>query len=163
MSDLGQSQARACRPVGVDLMTVRRQKKKDNLDIRKCMREIARVPRRFGCRRINLMPERDGMYMNHNTLRHLNNEGVLAMKQRKGRKHATGTRALTQPRGSGHLSGSSRKCVDLARSHGKHTLDTPDRKLWKNVIFESSPSWGGNRYPGAFLLGLLPDPGCSRL
>ncbi len=93
MSDHGLSQARACRLVGVDPKTVRRQKQQDNPEIRKRMREIAHERRRFGYRRIGLMLEREGIYMNHKKLRRIYKEEGLAVKRRKGRKRATGTRA----------------------------------------------------------------------
>ena len=57
------------------------------------MREIAGERRRFGYRRIGLMLEREGITMNHKKLRRLYKEEGLAVKRRRGRKRATGTRA----------------------------------------------------------------------
>ena len=56
------------------------------------MREIAAERRRFGYRRIGLMLEREGIIMNHKKLRRLYGEEGLAVKRRRGRKRATGTR-----------------------------------------------------------------------
>lgn len=56
------------------------------------MREIASERRRFGYRRIGLMLEREGIVMNHKKLRRLYREEGLAVKRRRGRKRATGTR-----------------------------------------------------------------------
>ena len=56
------------------------------------MREIAAERRRFGYRRIGLMLEREGVVMNHKKLRRLYREEGLAVKRRRGRKRATGTR-----------------------------------------------------------------------
>ncbi len=56
------------------------------------MREIAATRRRFGYRRIGLMLEREGIVMNHKKLRRLYREEGLAVKRRRGRKRATGTR-----------------------------------------------------------------------
>lgn len=56
------------------------------------MREIAAERRRFGYRRIGLMLEREGTVMNHKKLRRLYGEEGLAVKRRRGRKRATGTR-----------------------------------------------------------------------
>ena len=93
MSAHGISQARACRLVRVDPKTVRRKKVADNPQIRQRMREIAHERRRFGYRRIGLMLEREGIHVNHKKLRRLYAEEGLAVKRRKGRKRATGTRS----------------------------------------------------------------------
>jgi len=92
MSDHDLSQRRACRLVGVDPKTVRRRPEPDNPEIRARMREIAAERRRFGYRRIGLMLEREGIIMNHKKLRRLYGEEGLAVKRRRGRKRATGTR-----------------------------------------------------------------------
>jgi len=86
------SQRRACKLVSVDPKTVRREAVPDSPDIRTRMREIAAVRRRFGYRRIGLMLEREGVTMNHKKLRRLYKEEELAVKRRRGRKRATGTR-----------------------------------------------------------------------
>lgn len=86
------SQRRACRLVGVDPKTVRRERAPDHPDIRARMRAIAAERRRFGYRRIGLMLEREGIVMNHKKLRRLYTEERLAVKRRRGRKRATGTR-----------------------------------------------------------------------
>lgn len=62
------SQCRACRLVGVDPKPVRRDRPPDNPDIRKEMKKIAAKRRRFGCRRIGVMLEREGYVMNHKKL-----------------------------------------------------------------------------------------------
>ncbi len=87
------SQRRACRLVGVDTKTVRAERPPDNPEIRRRMREIAAERRRFGYRRIGLMLAREGITMNHKKLRRLYKEEGLAVKRRRGRKRATGTRA----------------------------------------------------------------------
>lgn len=92
MSTYDLSQRRACSLVSVDPKTVRRTPEPDNPDIRTRMREIASKRRRFGYRRIGLMLEREGIAMNEKKLRRLYREEGLAVKRRRGRKRATGTR-----------------------------------------------------------------------
>ena len=93
MSKHGISQRRASRLVGVDPKTVRAERAPDCPEIRRRMREIAAERRRFGYRRIGLMLTREGITMNHKKLRRLYKEEGLAVKRRRGRKRATGTRA----------------------------------------------------------------------
>jgi putative transposase len=96
------SQARACRLTGVDPKTVRRTPAPDNPEIRKRMHEIAAVRRRFGYRRIGILPAREGFTMNHKKLRRLYREEGLAVKRRRGRKRSTGSRE-PMPAPSGRL------------------------------------------------------------
>jgi putative transposase len=92
LRDHGISQRRACRLVGVDPKTVRRDRPPDCPDIREEMRKIAGKRRRFGYRRIGVMLEREGMVMNHKKLYRLYREEGLSVKRRRGRKRARGTR-----------------------------------------------------------------------
>ncbi len=86
------SQRRACRLVGVDPKTVRRKTVPDNPEIRKAMKEIASKRRRFGYRRIGVLLTRKGYVMNHKKLYRIYTEEKLAVKRRRGRKRARGTR-----------------------------------------------------------------------
>ncbi len=88
MSTHDLAQRRACRLVGVDPKTVRRERAPDHPEIRARMRAIAGERRRFGYRRIGLMLEREGTVMNHNKLRRLYREEPLSVRRRKGRKRA---------------------------------------------------------------------------
>jgi putative transposase len=86
MRDHDISQRRACRLVGVDPKTVRRDKppaarlcientrEGDNPEVRKEMKAIANKRRRIGYRRIGVMLERKGMIMNHKKLYRLYTE-----------------------------------------------------------------------------------------
>jgi putative transposase len=56
------------------------------------MRAIAETRRRFGYRRIGLMLEREGVVMNHKKLHRIYREEGLAVRRRRGRKRATGSR-----------------------------------------------------------------------
>ena len=92
MRDHDVSQRRACRLVGVDPKTVRRDRPPDNPEIREEMQAIAAVRRRFGYRRIGVLLERKGMIMNHKKLYRLYTEEKLGVRRRRGRKRARGSR-----------------------------------------------------------------------
>ena len=92
MRDHDISQRRACRLVGVDPKTVRRDRPPDNPEIRKEMKAVAHKRRRFGYRRIGVMLERKGMIMNHKKLYRLYTEEKLGVRRRRGRKRARGSR-----------------------------------------------------------------------
>ena len=92
MRDHDISQRRACRLVGVDPKTARRERPPDNPEIREAMKAIAAKRRRFGYRRIGVMPERKGMTMNHKKLCRLYTEEKLGVRRRRGRKRARGSR-----------------------------------------------------------------------
>lgn len=87
------SQRRASRLIGVDPKTIRRVPSKGDEDIRKEMCEIAGKRRRFGYRRIGVLLERKGFKMNHKKLYRLYSEEKLAIKRKRGRKRARGTRS----------------------------------------------------------------------
>ncbi len=92
MRDHDISQRRACRLVGVDPKTVRRERPPDNPDVREEMKAIASKRRRFGYRRIGVLLERKGMIMNHKKLYRLYTEEKLGVRRRRGRKRARGSR-----------------------------------------------------------------------
>ena len=92
MRDHDISQRRACRLVGVDPKTIRRERPPDNPEIREEMKAVAARRRRFGYRRIGVMLERQGMTMNHKKLYRLYSDEGLAVKRRRGRKRARGSR-----------------------------------------------------------------------
>ncbi len=92
MRDHDISQRRACKLVGVDPKTVRRERPPDCAEIRKERQEIAAKRRRFGYRRIGVLLERKGMTMNHKKLYRIYREEGLSVKRRRGRKRARGTR-----------------------------------------------------------------------
>ena len=87
------SQRRACRLVGVDAKTVRRERPPDHPEVREEMKKIAGTRRRFGYRRIGVSLERKGMIMNPKKRYRLYSEEGLSVKRRRGRKRARGSRS----------------------------------------------------------------------
>ena len=63
----------------------------DNPEIRKAMKKIAHKRRRFGYRRIGVLLERKGMFMNHKKLYRLYTDEKLGVRRRRGRKRARGS------------------------------------------------------------------------
>ena len=92
MLDHDISQRRACKLVGVDPKTVRRDKPLDSPEVRKEMKAVASKRRRFGYRRIGVLLERKGMFMNHKKLYRLYTDENLDVRRRRGRKRARGSR-----------------------------------------------------------------------
>ena len=87
------SQRRACRLLAVDPKTVRRPERRGDQAVRARLRALAGERRRFGYRRLGILLAREGIAMNHKKLYRLYREEGLAVRRRRGRKRATGTRA----------------------------------------------------------------------
>lgn len=89
----GVSQRRACNAMQVDRSTVRYQSKRpDDSALRDEIKLVAKERRRFGYRRIQVILERKGIFMNHKKLRRIYAEEKLQVRRRGGRKRALGTR-----------------------------------------------------------------------
>lgn len=95
------SQRRACSVIEADRTSVRyRARRPDDQSIRDRLREIAAERRRFGYRRLHILLEREGVFLNHKKLRRLYREERLQVRRRGGRKRALGTRApMEMPQG----------------------------------------------------------------
>ena len=95
------SQRRACEVTEAARSVVRyRHMRPEDTAIRQRLRELASERRRFGYRRLHQMLKREGTVMNLKKIRRLYSEERLQVRQRKGRKRATGTRApMTIPQG----------------------------------------------------------------
>jgi len=77
-----------------------RSRRPDDAEIRKRLRELANERRRFGFRRLGYLLQREGIVMNRKKLLRLYREEGLAVRRRKGRKRALGTRApMVVPQG----------------------------------------------------------------
>ena len=77
-----------------------RSSRPQDSDVRKRLRELAAVRRRFGYRRLHILIKREGMAMNHKKFRRIYREERLQVRRRGGRKRALGSRApMALPQG----------------------------------------------------------------
>ena len=89
----GVSQRRACNVLQIDRSSVRyKSVRPDDAHLREAMNKVAAERRRFGYRRIHVMLERQGIFMNQKKLRRLYREEKLQVRKRGGRKRALGKR-----------------------------------------------------------------------
>lgn len=90
----GMSERRACRVIGCCRMTMRYETiRQDDPVLRERLKELARVRRRFGYRRLHVFLRREGYAVNHKRLFRIYREEQLNVRRRGGRKRAIGTRA----------------------------------------------------------------------
>jgi putative transposase len=90
----GLSERRATGLLGVDRSGFRyRRKRKDDAADRELLRTLASERRRFGYRRLREMAKRKGRPMNLKKVYRLYREEGLAVRRRRGRKRALGSRA----------------------------------------------------------------------
>ncbi|WP_447952324.1 IS3 family transposase [Sphingopyxis chilensis] len=90
----GMSERRACRVIDADRRSVRyRSTRDDDAELREKLRELANQRRRFGYRRLHILLRRDGVMINRKKTQRLYREEGLAVRRRRSRKRAVGTRA----------------------------------------------------------------------
>lgn len=87
------SERRACKLAELDRSTFQYEKQTgDNAVMRERLRALAATRRRFGYRRLGILLEREGLGANHKKVFRIYQEEGLAVKRRRGRKRAIGTR-----------------------------------------------------------------------
>ena len=98
MKDHDVSERRACSLAGLDRSTFQYEKKTGGDEaLRERLRALAGERRRFGYRRLGILLARDGHHSNHKKLYRIYREEKLAVRRRKGRKRALGTRRPMVP------------------------------------------------------------------
>jgi putative transposase len=90
----GMSERQACRVIGCCRMTMRYEVvRQEDPVLRERLKELAKVRRRFGYRRLHVFLRREGHEVNHKRLFRIYREEKLRVRRRGGRKRAMGTRA----------------------------------------------------------------------
>lgn len=88
----GFSERRACTLAGQRRSSQRYRSQKNDDALRECLIRLALVRRRFGYRRLAVMARREGVTCNLKRIHRVYREAGLAVRRRKGRKRALGTR-----------------------------------------------------------------------
>jgi putative transposase len=91
---MGLSERRACSIVGADRAMIRyRSRRPPDTELRGRLRELANERRRFGYRRLFILLRREGEPSGINRIHRLYREEGLAVRKRRARRKAVGTRA----------------------------------------------------------------------
>ena len=95
---LGLSERKACRLVNVCTSVYRYRPKPGNDEIvRQRLRELAEQRKRFGSPRLHILLKREGLVINHKRTERLYREEGLALRMKRRRKGAAGTRVILPP------------------------------------------------------------------
>jgi len=90
----GMSERWACRVIEADRKSVRyRSSRDDDVELREKLRELANQRRRFGYRRLHILLRREGVMINCQKSQRFCQEDGLAVRRRRSRRRAVGTRA----------------------------------------------------------------------
>jgi putative transposase len=90
----GMSERRACRVIDADRMSVRYcSVRDDDAALREKLRDLANQRRRFGYRRLHILLRWEGVMINRKKTQRLYREEGLAVRRRRSRRRAVGTRA----------------------------------------------------------------------
>ena len=88
----GVSERRACAGIGFSRSSQRYRSVRTDVQLRTRLKDLAGERRRFGYRRLHILLKREGFAVNLKKVYRLYREEGLAVKKRKGRKRAIGTR-----------------------------------------------------------------------
>jgi putative transposase len=92
---LGLSERKACWLVNISASVYRYQPKPDNdVTLRQRLRELAEQRKRFGSPRLRILLKREGVVINHKRTERLYHEEGLALRRKRRRKRAAGTRVI---------------------------------------------------------------------
>ena len=106
------SERRACRVIDADRKSVRyRSTRDDDADLREKLRELANQRRRFGYRRLHILLRREGVMINRKKTQRLYREEGLAVRRRRSRRRAVGTRHLLRCWRCRTSAGASTSCM----------------------------------------------------
>ena len=90
----GMSERRACRVIDADGKSVRYcSTRDDDAPLRERLRALANQRRRFGYRRLHILLRREGVMINRKKTQRIYREEGLAVRRRRSRRRAVGTRA----------------------------------------------------------------------
>ena len=90
----GMSVRRECHVIDIDRKSVRyRSTRDDDAGLREKLRELANQRSRFGYRRLDILLRREGVMINRKKTQRLYREEGLAVRRRRSRRRAVGTRA----------------------------------------------------------------------
>ena len=132
------SERRACRVIGADRKSVRyRSTRDDDVALREKLRELANQRRRFGYRRLRILLRREGVMINRKKTQRLYQEEGLAVRRRRSRKRAVGTRApapvLALP--------NQRWSLELRASAPLRFAPSPFTTRWCRVAGSACSTW----------------------
>jgi putative transposase len=92
---LGLSERRACQLVTISSSVYRYRPKTGNDDIlRKRLRDLAELRKRFGSPRLHILLKREGLVVNHKRTERIYREEGLALRRKRRRKGAAGARVM---------------------------------------------------------------------
>lgn len=133
------SERRACSVLGADRSSVRyRHRRPDDAELREELRKAAEKHRRFGHRRLHVILRRDGHVTNRKRTRRLYREEGLAVRRRRGRKRALGTRAPPITEAAANARGSvdfmQDQCADGRRFRILDVLDDVTKECPASVV-----------------------------
>jgi putative transposase len=90
---MGLSERRACGLVGADRTMIRyRSRRSPDIELREQIRDLANARKRFGYRRLFILPRQAGEPSGVNRIYRLYREEGLSVRKRRSRKRAVGTR-----------------------------------------------------------------------